>query len=91
MTAAYPLTWPDHIERSRAREAGRFQTTLSKALSNVEDSLRRFAADSCKAQDRGLDCGEGEMSRPVSVTKLAGLDGSGESRHRGILRGGKSR
>lgn len=46
MTAAYPLTWPDHIERSPRREAGRFQTSLNGALKNVEDSLRKFATDS---------------------------------------------
>lgn len=46
--SAYPLQWPEHIERSRSREAGRFKTTLAGALKNVEDSLRRFAADSGK-------------------------------------------
>lgn len=46
MTAAYPLTWPDHIERSKTREAGRFKTSLSAALKNVEGSLRLFATDS---------------------------------------------
>lgn len=45
----YPLSWPEHIERSRARETGRFQTTLARALGNVADSLRRFAADSGKS------------------------------------------
>lgn len=46
MTAAYPLTWPDYIERCKTREAGRFKTSLSSALKNVEGSLRMFAADS---------------------------------------------
>jgi hypothetical protein len=49
MTAAYPLTWPDHIPRAPRREAGRFNTTPAKALANVEGSLRRFASDSGKA------------------------------------------
>lgn len=49
MTAAYPLTWPDHIERTRIREAGRFKSTLAGSLRNVEDSLRRFGTDSKKA------------------------------------------
>ncbi|WP_127144089.1 J domain-containing protein [Pelagibacterium montanilacus] len=48
MTAAYPLQWPDHIERSRTREVGRFKTTLPSALGNVETSLHRFASDSRK-------------------------------------------
>lgn len=51
MTAAYPLQWPDHIERSKSREAGKFKTTLAGALDNVEMSLRRFAADSGKKID----------------------------------------
>lgn len=45
---AYPLQWPDHIERSRSRESGKFKTSLSTALKNVEDSVRRFAQDSGK-------------------------------------------
>ena len=32
MTAAYPLTWPDHIPRQKYRESGRFKTTLAGAL-----------------------------------------------------------
>jgi hypothetical protein len=44
--SAFPLQWPDHIERARAREKGRFSTSLSAALQNVEGSLRRFATDS---------------------------------------------
>lgn len=48
MTAKYPLQWPDHIERSKSRETGKFKTTLPSALNNVRDSLRRFAADSGK-------------------------------------------
>lgn len=45
---AYPLTWPDHIPRASRREGGQFRTSLSSALKNVEDSLRRFAGDSGK-------------------------------------------
>lgn len=48
MTAAYPLTWPDHIPRSTRRESSRFKTTLSSALKNVQGSLRMFAQDSGK-------------------------------------------
>lgn len=48
MTAAYPLTWPDHIERARIREPGRFKTSLSGAISNVQGSIQRFAVDSGK-------------------------------------------
>lgn len=46
--SAYPLTWPHAFPRAKSREAGRFQTTLAGALKNVDDSLRRFAADSGK-------------------------------------------
>lgn len=42
----YPLQWPDDIRRSQRRERSRFQTTLSKAMANVSDSLRRFGDDS---------------------------------------------
>lgn len=44
--SAYPLQWPEHIERSKSREVGRFKTTLTGALKNVEDSIRKFATDS---------------------------------------------
>lgn len=49
MTQAYPLHWPDHIERSTKREGGQFRTTLAGALDNVETSLKAFARDSGKA------------------------------------------
>lgn len=48
---AYPLTWPQAFPRSKLRERGAFKTTLIGALKNVEDSLRRFAADSAKKLD----------------------------------------
>lgn len=48
---AYPLTWPKQFPRVKTREAGRFKTSLSAALKNVQESLRLFAADS----DRKLE------------------------------------
>lgn len=49
MTAAYPLTWPDHIPRSKgSRDAGQFKSTLTSALRNVETSLRLFGENSGK-------------------------------------------
>ncbi len=49
--AAYPLSWPHGFPRANKRERGSFKTTLAGALKNVEDSLRRFAADSGKKLD----------------------------------------
>jgi hypothetical protein len=46
--SAYPLTWPPGFPRAKARERGAFKTTLAGALSNVQDSLRKFATDSGK-------------------------------------------
>jgi hypothetical protein len=52
MTAsAFPLSWPHGFPRSKVREKGSFKTTLAGALGNVQDSLRRFAADSGKKLD----------------------------------------
>lgn len=48
MTSAYPLSWPEHIARTKSREAGRFKTTLAGALKNVETSLQLFGRDSGK-------------------------------------------
>ena len=48
---AFPLTWPNAFPRAKTRERGAFKTTLAGALKNVEDSLRRFAADSGKKLD----------------------------------------
>lgn len=45
---AYPLTWPQQFPRAKHREAGRFKTTITGALKNVQDSLRMFASDSGK-------------------------------------------
>lgn len=46
--SAYPLSWPHGFPRAKGREPGQFKTSLVGALKNVEDSLRRFAADSGK-------------------------------------------
>lgn len=48
MTVAYPLTWPEHIPRSKTREKGKFSASLTTALGNVQTSLRLFAKDSDK-------------------------------------------
>ncbi len=48
---AFPLHWPPTFPRSKSREKGAFKTTLAGALNNVQDSLRRFAADSTKKLD----------------------------------------
>jgi hypothetical protein len=45
----YPLQWPDTMPRYKsARQPGQFKTSLSGAMKNVSDSLRRFAVDSGK-------------------------------------------
>lgn len=45
----YPLAWPETMPRFKsARQTGQFKTTLAGAIKNVQDSLRRFAADSEK-------------------------------------------
>lgn len=48
MTTPYPLAWPESIPRSKTREAGRFKTTLSAAMKNVQDALRLFGSDSSR-------------------------------------------
>jgi hypothetical protein len=49
--SAYPLTWPDTLPRSAAKASSQFKASLSAALKNVEDSLRRFGADSGGIKD----------------------------------------
>lgn len=49
--SAFPLAWPRAFPRAKTPEKGAFRTTLSGALNNVQDSLRRFAADSGKKLD----------------------------------------
>lgn len=47
--SAYPLQWPDGWpRRSNAKTTCPFRTTLSAALNNVRDELRRFGTDSGK-------------------------------------------
>ena len=48
---AYPLTWPNQFPRRQHPERGAFKTALTAALQNVQDSLRRFAADSGRKVD----------------------------------------
>lgn len=48
---AYPLSWPAGFPRTKTPEKGSFKTTLAGALTNVQDSLRRFATDSNKKLD----------------------------------------
>jgi hypothetical protein len=49
MTAtSYPLAWPEGFPRAKNREKGKFSTTLSAALTNVQNSLRLFGQDSGK-------------------------------------------
>lgn len=49
IVSPYPLAWPQHFPRTSEREAGRFKTSLSGALKNVETSLTLFGRDSGKA------------------------------------------
>lgn len=44
----FPLLWPPGFSRAKSREKGQFKTTLTGALNNVNDSLRKFANDSGK-------------------------------------------
>lgn len=46
--SAFPLAWPPAFPRSKSTEKGAFRTTLTAALRNVEDSLKRFSGDSGK-------------------------------------------
>jgi hypothetical protein len=48
---AYPLTWPPQFPRAKARDKGRFSTSLAGALKNVQTSLDLFARDSGKKLD----------------------------------------
>ena len=41
----YPLDWPTGVARSERREASKFRASLSRALENVETSLRLFGGD----------------------------------------------
>ena len=48
---AYPLFWPQHWTRSKHRTGSQFKTSLTKAMENVEGSVRRFSTDSGKKID----------------------------------------
>lgn len=42
----YPLNWPENWPRTKTQQKSQFKTSLSAAIKNVQDSLRRFAEDS---------------------------------------------
>jgi len=46
MIPPFPLQWPEGLARTKNKADSRFKATLPQALKSVEDSLRRFAADS---------------------------------------------
>lgn len=48
MTVAYPLHWPHAFPRTKLRTSSRFGTSVSGAIRNVQDELRRFGNDSGK-------------------------------------------
>lgn len=48
MTRHYPLLWPDGLPRTAKPQRSKFLTTQARAVSNVKDSLRKFANDSGK-------------------------------------------
>jgi len=48
---AYPLHWPEGFPRTKTRESSRFDTSLAKALNNVQKALSAFAKDSGKKVD----------------------------------------
>lgn len=48
MTQAYPLTWPEGWPRTKSAGSSQFRTTISGALKNVQESIRKFANDSGK-------------------------------------------
>lgn len=51
---AYPLSWPPGFPRSKYREHSRFKTSFDNAMKNVQDSLRKFAADSGKKLEHAI-------------------------------------
>lgn len=59
---AYPLHWPPGFPRSKYRENSRFRSSYDTALSNVQKSLRAFAADSGRKLEHAI------MSSNVTLT-----------------------
>lgn len=54
MTTAYPLAWPQTMGRTSFRSGSKFSTSVSGAVKNVQDELRRFGKDSGKTVDNIL-------------------------------------
>jgi hypothetical protein len=48
MSVAFPLHWPPGQPRQKSRTGSRFKTTVSGAVNNVQDELRRFGNDTGK-------------------------------------------
>ncbi len=45
MTTAYPLHWPLGMPRTKSPAVSRFTTSISGAVNNVNDELRKFGVD----------------------------------------------
>lgn len=72
MIPPYPLAWPEGMPRTARPGADPFKTSLSKAVDNVKDSLRRFGTDSSLS-----------VSNVVVTSNVAGL-GAGPPADRGV-------
>lgn len=48
MAEAYPLHWPEEWPRTSRPGSSQFKTSITGALNNVQDSIRKFANDSGK-------------------------------------------
>lgn len=60
---AYPLSWPEDVERAERPSGSAFKTSLSTALSNVKKSLELFG------RDTGINVAEVVLS-----SNVGGLD-----------------
>lgn len=68
MTNAYPLHWPPGMPRNKSPARSQFKTTLGGAVGNVQDSLRRFAADTGKKVESLI------ISSNVTLTSMRPTD-----------------
>lgn len=68
MSTAWPLQWPVGFGRSKARKRSKFSTSVSQAVNNVTDEMRRFGNDS------GKICTDVVISSNVTLTQQRPAD-----------------
>lgn len=79
MAEAFPLYWPVGMPRTERRIASRFKTSITAAVKNVQDELRRFGNDTGHGWARPGMARRGEELREALANYRAAAEAAVEA------------